>query len=526
MKPNPLILIVAVVCSLSALSNSASAQGTAFTYQGRLNTGGSPANGTYDIAFSLYTANAGGVAVAGPVTNSAVGVTNGLFTTTVDFGNVLTGASNWLAIAVSTNGANAFSTLSPRQQLTPAPYAIYAENANSLAGPVSASQLTSIGNPSSTSHNFFVGPSGNATTSGYDNTANGFGALTSTTSGHDNTANGFDALASNADGYGNTAQGGQALQYNTSGIYNTANGLVALINNLSGGYNTANGYAALQSNTNGSFNTANGALALFRNQSGSYNIALGYQAGDLIFAGSSNIDIGNEGLSTDNNIIRIGSGQTATYLAGTIYASNPSAPLHVASSGIPAAIVDGSASAGTWLDLRNTSAGGTNWLLISTASGNGEGAGKLLFSAGSGPGLSGPEPLVLSASGATVNGTFNNNSDRDAKQDFASVAPAQILDRVTRLPLSQWSYKADAATRHIGPMAQDFHATFNVGTDDRHIAPIDEGGVALAAIQGLNQKLERDLEQKRTEITELKQTVNELKQLIEAVNHKLDGGEK
>src|SRR5215468_6763202 len=98
MKSNPLILSVAVLCSLSAFSNSASAQGTAFTYQGRLNTGGSPANGSYDIAFSLCATNEGGVALAGPVTNSAVGVTNGLFTTTVDFGNVFTGTSNWLAI--------------------------------------------------------------------------------------------------------------------------------------------------------------------------------------------------------------------------------------------------------------------------------------------------------------------------------------------------------------------------------------------------------------------------------------------
>jgi hypothetical protein len=144
MKPNPLILIVAALCSLSPLSNSASAQGTAFTYQGRLNTGGSPANGTYDIAFWLCTANEGGVPLAAPVTNSAVGVTNGLFTTTVDFGNVFTGTSNWLQIAVSTNGANAFSTLSPRQQLTPVPYAVYAESANAanLVGTIPAENIS------------------------------------------------------------------------------------------------------------------------------------------------------------------------------------------------------------------------------------------------------------------------------------------------------------------------------------------------------------------------------------------------
>ena len=104
------------------------AQDTPFTYQGRLNDNGAPANGRYDITFTLFAANTNGVAIAGPVTNSAVGVTNGLFTAAVDFGSVLTGGSNWLEIAVSTNGAKAFSTLSPRQQLTPVPYAITAEN--------------------------------------------------------------------------------------------------------------------------------------------------------------------------------------------------------------------------------------------------------------------------------------------------------------------------------------------------------------------------------------------------------------
>jgi hypothetical protein len=144
MKPNPLLLIVAALCSISAFSNAASAQGTAFTYQGRLNVGGSPANGSYDITFWLCTASEGGFTIAPPATSSAVGVTNGLFTTTVDFGNVLRGTSNWLQIAVSTNGANAFSNLFPRQQLTPVPYAVYAESANAsnLVGTIPAGNLS------------------------------------------------------------------------------------------------------------------------------------------------------------------------------------------------------------------------------------------------------------------------------------------------------------------------------------------------------------------------------------------------
>jgi hypothetical protein len=118
--------------------------------------------------------------------------------------------------------------------------------------------------------------------------------------------------------------------------------------------------------------------------------------------------------------------------------------------------------------------------------------------------------ILATVTGVTVNGTFNNLSDRNAKQDFKHVDPSRILARVALLPLSEWSYKEDPNTRHIGPMAQDFHSLFNIGTDEKHIAPIDEGGVALAAIQGLNQKLEdRD-----TRITALEKEVAELKNLL------------
>lgn len=121
---------VLLVLSLCASLQQCGAQGTAFTYQGQLNSGGTAVNGSYDLVFTLYTTNVTGAAIAPPVTNRAVAVNNGYFTTLVDFGpGVFTGASNWLAIAVSTNGANSFTVLAPRQQVTPTPYALYAANA-------------------------------------------------------------------------------------------------------------------------------------------------------------------------------------------------------------------------------------------------------------------------------------------------------------------------------------------------------------------------------------------------------------
>jgi hypothetical protein len=116
------------------------AQGTAFTYQGLLDNAGTAATGSYDFTFTLFATNSGGASVGGPVTNLANSVSNGLFVATIDFGSAFTGESNWLEIAVRTNGAATFTKLSPRQQITPAPYAIAAE---SVTGGISASQLTS-----------------------------------------------------------------------------------------------------------------------------------------------------------------------------------------------------------------------------------------------------------------------------------------------------------------------------------------------------------------------------------------------
>jgi len=131
-----------LVCLLTFLSPSLFAQGTAFTYQGALQANGAAAAGSYDLKFTLFDTRTNGTVLAGPVTNAAVTVGNGLFTTLVDFGGAGAGASNWLEIAVSTNGANAFATLSPRQPITPVPSALYALAASNLLGTVSAGQLT------------------------------------------------------------------------------------------------------------------------------------------------------------------------------------------------------------------------------------------------------------------------------------------------------------------------------------------------------------------------------------------------
>ena len=74
------------------------------------------------------------MAVAGPVTNRAMHVSNGAFVTSIDFGAVFTGSNYWLDIAVRTNGAATFTELTPRQLITTTPYAVLANSARNLAG--------------------------------------------------------------------------------------------------------------------------------------------------------------------------------------------------------------------------------------------------------------------------------------------------------------------------------------------------------------------------------------------------------
>jgi len=107
--------------------------------------------------------------------------------------------------------------------------------------------------------------------------------------------------------------------------------------------------------------------------------------------------------------------------------------------------------------------------------------------------------------------SLTQTSDRNAKENFSLVNPEDVLAKVAALPITRWNFKADVKQRHIGPMAQDFYAAFNVGPDDRHIAVVDEGGVALAAIKGLNQKLD----EKDSEIQKLKQQNETLEKRLE-----------
>jgi len=116
----------------------------------------------------------------------------------------------------------------------------------------------------------------------------------------------------------------------------------------------------------------------------------------------------------------------------------------------------------------------------------------------------------------TDGGTWTNSSDRDKKENFVVIDTRDILARVAALPVTQWNYKAEPGVRRIGPVAQDFHAAFGLGADDKGISTVDEGGVALAAIQGLYAELnERNamIAEQQSEIVELRARMEQVESL-------------
>ena len=242
--------------------------------------------------------------------------------------------------------------------------------------------------------------------------------------GDRNTASGWGATVGG--GLGNTASGGQATV--GGGYDNTASGGQATVG---GGYNnTASGLEATVGG--GDNNTASGMYATV--PGGRFNTASGHRS----FAAGYRAKANHEGSLV-----------LADYTLGTDFSSQREDQFRVRANGGARFDVNDS----EWVDIR--SSGGK---VIDTSTG-----------------------AYLSSGG-----TWTNSSDRQAKENIEAVDAQDVLDRLVIVPISTWNYIAqDATVQHMGPMAQDFHAAFGLGEDDRHIAALDLGGANTAAIQAL-----------------------------------------
>jgi hypothetical protein len=334
--------------------------------------------------------------------------------------------------------------------------------------------------------------------------------------GHDNVIREISYDSVIGGGAGNTISPFSGSSVIGGGTGNNANGFTATVSGGDG--NTANGFSATVGGGGG--NTASGDSATIPGgngnvASGAYSFAAGNQAqavhsGAFVWADNSGAMFPST--AANQFAVRAGGG---VRLNGDVSLEGGYRRLEL-SGGNSLGFLYGSYpyfGDGVHVGYNFYADAAGNPHVINPGGGSSRitaGYGQVVLGVGN-PGF-GPntQRLVANISGVTVYGTFNNSSDRNAKQDFASVNASEILEKVTQLPITKWSYKEDASTRHIGPVAQDFHAAFNIGTDDKHIAPIDEGGVALAAIQGLNQALT----EKDARITALEKSVAELKELV------------
>ncbi len=504
MKRNTLRHVAAL---LLIFALRAGAQGTAFTYQGLLNQAGAPANGVYDLSFTLYAAESGGLN-AGTTNFNDLAITNGLLNVTLDFGDVpFIGADRWLEIGVRPGASSgAYTNLAPRQPVNPTPYAIFSRGVNSagIIGQLTDSQLSttlSFARTFSNPGNVFFGNGANLT-------ALNASQLTSGTVA-DARLSANVALRAG----GNTFNGNQG--FNSGNLSLVGSSTFEFGAGVAGKESNAGkiGYATFTPGALdivGAGTNFNGRTVQLWDQVhvGNYNADGSPKL--ISFGDPGYVSIGENG---DDDQMELTAGKFVFNNGNVgIATTNPATRLTVNQPGYGIEHTDGSVRLSTYVQSDGAYFGTVT-----------------------------PHPLYLMIndnSGAMVIYTNNNTeffgeitatavnitSDRNAKEQFKLVNARDVLDKVARLPISEWQYKTQGDARHIGPMAQDFHAAFAVGRDDKHITSVDADGVALAAIQGLNEKFEEQTRAKDARIQQLEATVEELKALVGKLAAQQKGG--
>ena len=126
------------------------------------------------------------------------------------------------------------------------------------------------------------------------------------------------------------------------------------------------------------------------------------------------------------------------------------------------------------------------------------------------------ELLVEEDGDVVIQGMLTQLSSRTAKRNITPVDANDVLDAVLELPVATWEYdRQEAQARHLGPMAEDFYAAFGLGETSKGLSSGDAAGVALAAIQGLAERFEAQLDAKDQMIQQLQQRLEALEQAAE-----------
>jgi hypothetical protein len=519
-------LTLLALLTLNSQLSTAHAQGTAFTYQGQLQNNGSLASGTYNLTFSLFNTNTSGVPVAGPVTTNGIIVTNGLFTVMIDFGSgVFTGTNYWLEIDVETNGAGSFTTLAPRQQVTPVPYAITAEN---LDGRVASGGLSgSYGNQVTLNNaaNQFVGSfAGNGANVTSVNAAT-LGGLAAAgfwqTTGNSGTAPGVNFLGTTDNKpldfqVNNVRALRLILQTDAQGIYSNAPNVSggSSVNQISsgvvggtiGGGGGTDKYGGTDLNTvaadfgtvsggvnnqaNGQYSTVSGGVG--NTASGDYAIAAGFldvASGQYATVGGGDQNYAtNEFATVPGGFGNVAIGNAATAGGGTANTA----------SGATATVAGGNANkaSGNWATVAggsaNTASG--DYSSVSGGLGNTASAVGSVIGGGGYDGNYGSGNMVQS-SAATICGGFANNIPSGANYAFigggivntASGVSATVSGGTNNTASGNYSFAAGscAQARHAGSFVwSDGEGFTNFPSDRVNQFKVQAGGGVYLAVSG------------------------------------------
>ncbi len=428
-------------------------QPTAVSYQGYLEENNQPVEGLFDLEFSLFDAPDAGIQIGNSVNADDLQVTEGLFSTSLDFGpGAFDATPRYLQIAVRPgDSTNAFSTLEERVLFQSVPYSQLANHATTANEAIMAQTATSAATATTAD---------NATTADSATSADNAQALQGFEPGDFSIANHSHSQLStpnrlNLDIVRTTNSGdveidGEILPQNGVTFQNNVR-----VTNLE------SDELLLESTTNDTaiqfqMDAGNVNAIGFPKLGGHFQIAPGpstHGKGSNLRLWGGEVD---EGLSGDGGDILL--------LCGSGSGPEPSNGGSI--------IMEGGLAGG----------GGARGIVMIRQSNL-----AVRRNDSSHPIHVGTDALSGNGAHVTIGGMWMNGSDRDSKTDFEELDTGEILRKVAELPVTAWRYKSENEdVRHIGPTAQDFMAAFELGESEKHIGTVDAVGVALAAIQELH----------------------------------------
>lgn len=465
---------------LLAIGHTASA--APMRYQGQLNDGGQPANGSFDLQISLYNAASDGGLLGYPTTLENVKVVNGQFTVELEAPAAAQNSEAWLQAAVRDGGSSAaFTAINGREKVTLAPQIAACWSTTGDSGSSSATnflgttdnQTLVISSPAGVRMNQPGQIGGGAdlvvnarpTSGDADSDLNLVSRSGKTAAVYVRDFNGNLVMA--------TSASNSSLEFFSSFAPATQND----------GRPVATFDGRLRSQAVGTNPTdSSGGLWMDDELPMRSYIGRGDNASNWtgVYAdGAWRMAVHDDGLVTINS--------TASFLAG--------ADLNLTAR-------PGSGDADTDMTWA-TRSGRTGLIYLSDTSGSFHMNVQNLV----------PTSAYLEmGNGAKLSngGVWTNASSRELKEGFAAIDAGAILAKVLSLPITTWSYKTSDEGTHIGPVAEDFKEVFGYAGDGKSIPTVDADGVALAAIQGLNAKLEAENAELRTRLERIEQSLSRI----------------